>query len=281
VKPLLELEIPPDLPPEQVPYLLGHAYLGPPAARHLNRRRLDLVDSLLPDEPGGPVLDIGCGWGLNVLTLQSRGHEALGLDLEWDAFPAARRVALHNGYEPAFVQGDAGRLPFGDGTFAAVTSIETWEHVYREDRPRVLAEIHRILRPDGILCLSTPNATGLVETGKRVGLALPVLGRRLGSMMMVPSRDVPRGDYHPHRYHLPERAGILRRRLGSAGFRIEALTRAVLVLRDTPGWALPAARALESLVERLPLVRGLCSTLVIRARRESTTPRSGPSAIQT
>ena len=51
--------------------------------------------------------------------------------------------------EAEYVVGDARELPFEDGSFDAVFSYSVLQHLAKEDVPRVVAEIRRVLRPGG------------------------------------------------------------------------------------------------------------------------------------
>ena len=53
------------------------------------------------------------------------------------------------------VRGSCDRLPFLDGSFAAVINSEVIEHV--PDSPEILREMWRVLRPGGVLVLGTPD----------------------------------------------------------------------------------------------------------------------------
>lgn len=96
---------------------------------------------------GKVVLDAatGAAYGLSILT--ESGATALGVDLH---VPAALGEAF------AVVRGRCERLPIRTASVDVVTSFETIEHV-RSDTSFV-SEIRRVLRPDGLLILSTPNA---------------------------------------------------------------------------------------------------------------------------
>jgi len=98
---------------------------------------------------GQSALDIGCGGGHLVrefgLAAGARGR-AVGLDMS-AAQLAAAKVYCADAPSVELVEGDATSLPFGDGTFDAVASIQTLEYV-----PRVevaLAEARRVLRRGG------------------------------------------------------------------------------------------------------------------------------------
>ncbi|MGI8632952.1 MAG: class I SAM-dependent methyltransferase [Solirubrobacterales bacterium] len=116
-------------------------------AEHLVRYRLaaQLVTGLT-------VLDAACGEGYGTRMLADAGAQrVVGVDVD----PAAvAHVAEH--HEMEAVTADIGTLPFDDDTFDLVVSFETIEHV--EDPEAALAEFARVLRPEGSLVISTPNA---------------------------------------------------------------------------------------------------------------------------
>jgi SAM-dependent methyltransferase len=102
---------------------------------------------------GKRVLDAGCGLGYGIEILSSaEAAEVIGLDLNSEAVEEARRRINGAG---TIQQGDIQGLDFGDDSFDLVVCFETIEHV--EKAPAALAEFHRVLRPDGVLLLSSPN----------------------------------------------------------------------------------------------------------------------------
>jgi SAM-dependent methyltransferase len=105
---------------------------------------------------GSRILDLACGAGRHMSAFRKAGVPAVGLDL---SAPLLRRAMESLGAAP-LVRGDMRSLPFSDGAFAAVTSFFTSFGYFSskgEDR-RVLQEIHRVLRPPGLLMLDFFNA---------------------------------------------------------------------------------------------------------------------------
>jgi ubiquinone/menaquinone biosynthesis C-methylase UbiE len=263
---LPEPVIPGVIPADRMPSLLENWFLGSRAKRWLSRRRFVTVSGMLPDGEGRRALDVGCGWGYNLFLLGLRGYEPYGIDIVQNDFAAASIIAEANGAEARLCCADMSALPFGDGTFAAVTAVETFEHIFHPDRPAAVREAMRVLMPGGELVLSTPNYYSLVETGKRIATCLPALKRVLPGMC-YPIGDIERDDYHPYEYHRPSPAGEIRSLLEEEGFEVRGIERLIFVLKNVPDALFPAARAVEMIMEHLPPLDLLASTLVVRGAR--------------
>lgn len=99
------------------------------------------------------VLDIACGSGFGARMLAGKVAEVHGADLDTETVDAARLE--NNPSNLTFHIEDVTKMTFDDGTFDAVTSMETFEHV---DPDGYLKEICRVLKPGGKLILSTPQS---------------------------------------------------------------------------------------------------------------------------
>jgi SAM-dependent methyltransferase len=261
---LPEPVIPPDIPDEMMPSLLENWFLGTRAKRWLSRRRFAAVTGALPGGRGERALDVGCGWGYNLFLLGRRGYQPFGIDIVPEDFFAAVSIARANGITAGLTVADMSRMPFGDGAFAAVTAVETFEHIFRSDREAAIREAYRVLRPGGVLVISTPNYYSLVEAGKRLVSRFPQLKRILPGMC-YPAGEISRDEYHPYSYHNPSPAGEIRSLIEGRGFEVSGMCRIIFVLKTVPDALFGLSRSAESLMERTPLVRLLAATLVIRA----------------
>jgi ubiquinone/menaquinone biosynthesis C-methylase UbiE len=93
---------------------------------------------------GSSLLDLGCGEGLLAL-LKRKDVYLAGIDLS----PELVEMAGRNGYDAARV-GQLTELPFEDDSFDYVVSLDVFGHVDFADKDALLAEIKRVLRPDGV-----------------------------------------------------------------------------------------------------------------------------------
>lgn len=102
---------------------------------------------------GARVLDLGCGAGYGTAELAGRARSAIGIDLA----PAA--VSHSKSAYPlpniSFVPASVTAVPFRAGSFDLITAFEVIEHL--DDWRALLSEGRRLLRPNGIFLVSTPN----------------------------------------------------------------------------------------------------------------------------
>jgi len=261
---LPSIQIPTDLARDEMPDLLRHWYLGPSARRHMMMRRFLEVDRHLDLARGRRVLDIGSAWGFNVMALGRMGFDATGVDLIPAQFAVGQRIAAHNGVPFDVAGADASALPFADATFDFITMVETFEHIFNEDRPRALAECRRVLKPNGRLVLSTPNHASVVERMKRVAVRHGWLRQRLPSMCL-PAERTERGDYHPYRYHHPLPDHRIAGLVEAAGFRVTTISHFLFVMKNTPDSLAGAWKFSERILENTPIVNHLAATVSIVA----------------
>ena len=104
---------------------------------------------------GGKILDAPCGDGEVSIELAKLGFEISGVDMVDELLPEAR-AALGGRFRVA----DMTRpLPWPDASFDLVLSIEGVEHL--EDAYSFIREMHRLVKPGGLLIVTTPNIISL------------------------------------------------------------------------------------------------------------------------
>lgn len=100
------------------------------------------------------VLDVACGEGYGAAMMAGNAVRVTGVDISADAIRHAGNRYGHLA-NLEFITASCDNLPFPDASFDLAISFETIEHI--ETQPAFIAELARVLRPDGVLLLSSPN----------------------------------------------------------------------------------------------------------------------------
>jgi 2-polyprenyl-3-methyl-5-hydroxy-6-metoxy-1,4-benzoquinol methylase len=108
-----------------------------------------VISQLTKHVPEGKLIDIGCASGELMRQAERLGWKAEGVELAPHLSDTARKRGL------AVKTGTLEDAHYPDATFDAATLLDVIEHL--EDPLATLAEIHRILRPGGVLVIETPN----------------------------------------------------------------------------------------------------------------------------
>ncbi|WP_172116134.1 glycoside hydrolase family 99-like domain-containing protein [Halomonas hibernica] len=102
---------------------------------------------------GKRVLDIASGEGYGSYRLAARAERVTGVDIDRDSVRHASEHYQRDNLE--FRQGDCTAIPLPDASVDVVVSFETIEH--HDKHQEMLQEIKRVLRPDGLLIISSPD----------------------------------------------------------------------------------------------------------------------------
>jgi len=227
---------------------VGEVWWGNTTAFGLERSavRVRLLTALL-DRLGNPrCLEIGAGRGtFTEAVLEARPQlrvTAIEISPRQVELATSRLQRFPN---LDFQVGDAGRLPCPDGSIDAVFGFSILHHV---DLESTLAEMHRVLRPGGMIWFSEPN---MLNPQIAVEKNVRVVGRWLQN-----SDD----ETAFVRFSL---ATALRR----AGFDAVKVRPFDFLHPGLPAFLLPPMRALNAVLEKTPLVREISGSLEIVARR--------------
>jgi SAM-dependent methyltransferase len=106
----------------------------------------------LPWVRGAVVLEAGCGEGYGAALLARHARRVVAVDGDE---PTVRHVRARYGAVTHPLRADLTRLPLADASVEVIVCLQVIEHVGRQDD--LVAECARVLRPGGVLVVSTPN----------------------------------------------------------------------------------------------------------------------------
>ncbi|MGW0158043.1 class I SAM-dependent methyltransferase [Mycobacterium sp. NPDC003323] len=154
-------------------------------------RRHEVVYQRLADRCAGrDVLEAGPGEGYGADLIAGAARSVVGVDYDEQAVAHIRakypRVAMH--------LGNLADLPLADGSVDVVVNFQVIEHLW--DQGQFVAECARVLRPGGVLLMSTPNR-----------------------ITFSPGRDTPLNPFHTRELNAAELTELLT----DGGFRVESM----------------------------------------------------------
>lgn len=124
------------------------------------------------------VLDMGCGLGRHMHYLITQGLRVIGCDISSRTLELAEDIAKARGKNLDLVQCDFADMPFNNKVFDAVMAIDSIHHDAKEKIARALREAHRVLKPDGLICLNPISVEDdLFGQGRKLGERLCVIHR--------------------------------------------------------------------------------------------------------
>lgn len=127
----------------------------------LFQAQMQKIDHLLKKlelQPGERLLDIGCGWGwLVIRAAQYSNVEALGITISEEQYQAAqKRIAQLNLADRVEVKLlDYLDLSEHEYQFDKIVSVGMFEHVGKENIPKYMEQVHKLLKPKGVSILQT------------------------------------------------------------------------------------------------------------------------------
>jgi SAM-dependent methyltransferase len=115
---------------------------------------------------GRPVLDVGCGAGVEVVRFARGGARVVGIDASASAAGLTRDNLRLQGLQGGVAVADGEGLPFPDATFDFVYAHGVVQ--YAASDTRVVAECHRVLRPGGLAMFQVYNRRSWLQVLSKV-----------------------------------------------------------------------------------------------------------------
>jgi SAM-dependent methyltransferase len=129
-------------------------------------RWLEKLLALLPARAA--ILDLGCGSGDPADIALAHQHHVTGVDISEAQIIKARQ----NVPSGTFLHADLGSIAFSPGSFDAVVSFYTLEHLPREEHAAIFGRIATWLKPGGYLLLGTEAVENAGSVGTWLGVPM-------------------------------------------------------------------------------------------------------------
>jgi SAM-dependent methyltransferase len=127
-------------------------------------QNIDTFLDALPENNELDILDFGCGPGRDLNTFKLRGHKPVGLDGSKSFCLMAQQYSGCPILHQQFL-----KLHLEENSFDGVFANASLFHIPSQELTRVLSELHRALRPGGILFSSNPRGNAEGWQGERYG----------------------------------------------------------------------------------------------------------------
>lgn len=212
-----------------------------PAGRLRWKRRVQMLTSHL--RPGMKVLELGCGTAYFTKELALTGAFISAIDISPDLLAEARHNCTAENV--SFEVQNAYELTYSDASFDSVIGSSVLHHL---EIDAALRQIHRVLRPGGIICFTEPN---MLNPQIAVQKNVPAVKKRLGD-----SPDETAFFRWP-----------LQRLLERVGFHDVHVTPFDFLHPRTPAKWIPIVQKLDRRLENIPLMREIAGSLYIRATK--------------
>jgi 2-polyprenyl-6-hydroxyphenyl methylase/3-demethylubiquinone-9 3-methyltransferase len=118
---------------------------------------LEVLKKLNIDPNGKTALEVGSGGGILTEEICKMGFKTTGVEPADESLETARNHAKTEGLSITYDKGTGEQLPYPDQSFDVIFCCDVLEHV--RDLPKVISEISRVLKPNGVFIYDTLNRT--------------------------------------------------------------------------------------------------------------------------
>jgi SAM-dependent methyltransferase len=189
-----------------------------------------LLDQFAAKTAGrGQVCDMGCGPGQVARYLRDAGAEVFGLDLSPRMVEQARRLNP----SISFRDGNMMALDLPDGILAGIAAFYAIVNIPEESLPAVFREMHRVLRPGGLLLLAFHVGSAVIQKEELWGHTVSMdffffqtlsIRQRLEAAGFVIKEIMEREPYAPEVEYQSRRAYIFAEKFDHEGSRSDGIS---------------------------------------------------------
>jgi|LGVC01.1.fsa_nt_gb 2-polyprenyl-3-methyl-5-hydroxy-6-metoxy-1,4-benzoquinol methylase len=220
----------------------------------IRKREMNIIFNVIASVKPRTILDLGCGGGWLSKILSARGYHTIGIDISASLIKTATKAAPKS---VSFLIGDCMNLPFNNNTFDLIIGMGVLHHL---DLDKTLTECHRVLSKNGSMLIMEPNALNpLMAIGRRlvpIGICTkdekPFVPGTLKNEMVESNFKIQSIEYlFPYSFGVAYISG-----------KIESKT-----YRKFIKIMLPVIEGSEKVIENIPFIRKMNSTIVVVGAR--------------
>jgi SAM-dependent methyltransferase len=141
---------------------------------HFTKVKVDRVRSLLSPLPGELIMDLGCGVGTMMALLASSGAKMIGVDYSTASLSLAKQ-SYHQKVESSIFRGicsDGRAIGIQNDSIDGIMAVDFTEHLDDDFLNPMIADVYRVLKPNGRFVIYTPSVTHIFEQLKKRNIIL-------------------------------------------------------------------------------------------------------------
>ncbi|WP_017257814.1 methyltransferase domain-containing protein [Pedobacter arcticus] len=118
----------------------------------------------------GPILDLGCGTGLDVIKMSELFHSSKIIGIDHDPVMLEKGIAESKGNQNIeFIQSESDNIPYNDGFFAGIRAERLMQHLKNPEK--TIREVYRALMPEHPFAIIETDWAGLVIYNENNGIS--------------------------------------------------------------------------------------------------------------
>jgi len=127
------------------------------------KREVEFLVKVLELKEPKRILDLACGFGRHTIKLAELRHEVVGVDIMEGFLEIARKKAEEQGVSVKFMKGDMRETNFKEEFDIVLLLYTSFGYFSDEENFKVLQNVYKALKPNGLFCLDVPNRDFVVK----------------------------------------------------------------------------------------------------------------------
>lgn len=150
---------------------------------------MEMVCEIFSKHNCSKVLDLGCGVGRNMIYMLDKGFAVTGIDMAESGIDELNKILRLRNSSAKVDLGKFEQLPYRDGEFNGVISVQTLNHGYTKDIEKGFSELARVVKNNGLVFITVSGRYSqgkvrfcLVKTATQVEkrVYIPTKGSEIG-----------------------------------------------------------------------------------------------------